>query len=148
LVKLRRQKLSKAKALIRKDMKLKVLLPTEVLIDEEVTKVVAEAEDGSFCLLPRHVDTVAALVPGLLSFVTGRGREEFLALDGGILMKCGPEVLVSTRNAVLGPELGQLKQTVEERFRVLDERERSTLTALAKLEADLVRRFIELQERS
>ncbi len=50
-------------------MKLKILLPTEIMLDEEVTKVTAEAGNGSFCLLPRHIDFVAALVPGLLSFV-------------------------------------------------------------------------------
>ena len=47
-------------------MKLKVLLPTEIFINEEVEKVVAEADNGYFCLLPRHVDFVSALVPGLL----------------------------------------------------------------------------------
>ena len=40
-------------------MRLKVLLPTPVLEDEEVAKVVAGAENGSFCLLPRHVDFAA-----------------------------------------------------------------------------------------
>ena len=127
-------------------MKLKVLLPTEVLIDEEVTKVIAEAENGSFCLLPRHIDFVAALVPGLLSFESSKGREEFLALDQGILIKCGPEVLVSTRNAVRGPDLGMLKQTVEENFRVLDEREKMARSAFAKLEANFIRRFMELEK--
>jgi F-type H+-transporting ATPase subunit beta len=47
-------------------MKLMVLLPGEVFMEEEVEKVIAEARNGSFCLLPRHVDFVAALVPGLL----------------------------------------------------------------------------------
>ena len=127
-------------------MKLKVLVPTEVLIDEEVTKVVAEAENGSFCLLPRHIDFVAALVPGLLCFESLKGREEFMALDQGILIKCGQEVLVSTRNAVRGPDLGTLKQTVEESFRVLDDREKMARSAFAKLEANFVRRFMELEK--
>jgi F-type H+-transporting ATPase subunit epsilon len=127
-------------------MKLKVLLPTEVLIYKEVTKVVAEAENGSFCLLPRHIDFVAALVPGLLSFESVKGEEEFLALDQGILIKCGPEVLVSTRDAVLGRDLGTLKQTVEESFRVLDDREKIARSAFAKLEANFIRRFMELEE--
>ena len=55
-------------------MRLKVLLPTKILIDEEVTKVVAEAEDGSFCILPRHIDFVSALVPGIFSFTSGEDR--------------------------------------------------------------------------
>ena len=128
-------------------MRLKVLLPTEILIDEAVKKIVAEAENGSFCLLPRHIDFVAALVPGLLSFVSAEDQEEFLAVDEGILVKCGSQVTVSTRNAVLGPDLGTLKQTIEEQFQVLDERERMARSAVVKLEADFVRRFIDMEKQ-
>jgi F-type H+-transporting ATPase subunit epsilon len=127
-------------------VRLKVLLPIKILIDEEVVKVIAEAENGSFCLLPRHVDFVAALVPGLLSFTTVDQKEEFLALDEGILVKRGPEVLVSTRNAVLGPDLGVLRQMVRKQYQELDEHEKVVQAAMARLEADLVRRFIELGE--
>ena len=70
-------------------MKLKVVLPSGVLLDQEVVKVVAEAENGSFCLLPRHVDFVAALVPGILAFTPAQGDEAFLATDEGVLVKCG-----------------------------------------------------------
>ena len=126
-------------------MKLKVLLPAEVLIEEDVTKVMAEAHNGFFCLLPRHVDFVAALVPGILSYETGSGHEVFLAVDEGILIKCGQEVLVSTRNAVRGPDLGQLKHTVVEKFEALDQREKSARSAMTKIEAGFVRRFLEIQ---
>lgn len=126
-------------------MKLKVLLPTQVFLEEETTKIIAEAENGSFCLLPRHVDFVAALVPGILSFLKQPGgEEEVLAVDEGILVKCGPEVLVSTRNAVRGPDLGKLRETVEERFLTLDERERQVRSALAHLEAIFIRRFLRI----
>jgi F-type H+-transporting ATPase subunit epsilon len=127
-------------------MRLKVLLPTEVLIDQEVVKVIAEAGNGFFCLLPRHIDFVAALAPGLFSFVPVEGSEKFLAVDEGVLVKCGQQVLVSTRNAIQGPDLGRLKQSIEAQFRLLDERERTVRSALAKLEADFVRRFIELEK--
>jgi len=126
-------------------MNLKVLLPTGVLVQEDVAKVTAEAHNGSFCLLPKHVDFAAALVPGILSFETAGGREAFLAVDEGILIKCGEEVLVSTRNAVRGPDLGQLKRTVEERFKVLDDREKTARSAMVKIEAGFVRRFLEIQ---
>ena len=128
-------------------MKLKVVLPTGTLIDQEVTKITAEAENGSFCLLPHHIDFVAALVPGLLSFENERGEEKFLAIDEGVLVKCGAEVMVSSRNAVRGSALGELKQAVEQQFRVLDERENQARSVLAKLEADLVSRFVRLGEK-
>jgi len=126
-------------------MNLKVLLPAEVLVKEDVAKVTAEAHNGSFCLLPKHVDFVAALVPGILSFQTAGGREAFVAVDEGILVKCGDEVMVSTRNAMRGPDLGQLRRTLEERFKVLDDREKTARSAMVKIEAGFVRRFLEIQ---
>jgi F-type H+-transporting ATPase subunit epsilon len=124
-------------------MKMKVLLPTRVLIDQEVIKIVAEAENGSFCILPRHIDFVASLVPGIMTFESNQ-EEEFLAVDEGVLVKWGQDVMVSTRNAVRSKDLGILQQTVEEQFKNLDEREKKTRSILAKLEADFARRFLEL----
>lgn len=128
-------------------MQLKVFLPTEVLIDEEAIKIVAEAENGSFCLLPRHVDFLAVLVPGLFSFVTPQNVEQFLAVDEGILIKCRHEVLVSTRNAVRGPDLGSLERTAKKRFLALEDREKTARNAFAKLEVNFIRRFMELEGR-
>jgi F-type H+-transporting ATPase subunit epsilon len=125
-------------------MRLKVLLPTEILIDREVRKVTAEAANGSFCLLPRHIDFVAGLVPGILIFETSEGKDEFIGLDEGILVKAGGEVLVSTPRAIRGPELGTLWERINSDFKNLDEREKKARSAAARIEADLVRRFMEL----
>ena len=129
-------------------MRLKVLLPTRVLLDEEVKKVVAEATNGSFGMLPRHIDFVAPLVPGLLSFVDAGGEEQFLAVDEGMLVKHGTEVLVSTRQAVRGADLGTLRETIDQEFRQLEDREKLTRTALARIESQIVRRFMELSRGS
>ncbi len=129
-------------------MRLIILLPTGTLVDQQVAKVTAEAENGSFCLLPRHIDFLTALSPGLLSFETEAGAEEFLAVDEGILVKCGSEVKVSTRDAVRGVPLGQLRQAVKERFQALDERERQAREVLARMEADVVVRFIRMGEKN
>jgi len=129
-------------------MQLKVLLPTEILLDEAVRKVTAEAANGSFCLLPKHIDFVAALVPGLLSFETEKeGREVFLAVAEGVLVKSGQEVLVSVRNAARGGDLGEMRQIVEEKFKILDDKEKTARTAMARIEAGFVRRFLEVQKR-
>ncbi|MDT8321747.1 MAG: F0F1 ATP synthase subunit epsilon [Xanthomonadales bacterium] len=127
-------------------MNLQLLLPTEVLVDDKVIKVIAEAEDGEFCLLPRHIDFVAALVPGVLSFWTEGGQERYAAIDEGVLVKCGREVSVSTLNAVCGDDLVHLQDLVEDYFLDLSEHERKARTALARLEAGTLRAFRELQE--
>jgi F-type H+-transporting ATPase subunit epsilon len=95
--------------------------------------------------MPQHVDFTTALVPGVMSFTTPAGRDEYLALDVGTLVKKGNEVLVSTRNAFRGPELGHLKEVVIRQFEEIDEREKKARAAAAKLEVDLLRRFMELR---
>ena len=126
-------------------MRLKILLPAEVFLDEEVTKVVAEAENGFFCLMPQHVDFTTALVPGVFCYTTAEGEDAYLAIDIGTLVKKGSDILVSTRSAFRGPQLGHLKEVVVAQFREIDEREKKARSAAAKLEVDLLRRFMELK---
>jgi F-type H+-transporting ATPase subunit epsilon len=126
-------------------MKLKVLLPAEIFLTEEVTKVVAEAENGFFCLMSQHVDFTTALVPSVFSFTTPNGEDHYCAVDIGTLVKKGAEILVSTRSAFRGAELGQLKEVVIAQFKEIDEREKKARTASARLEVDLLRRFMELR---
>jgi F-type H+-transporting ATPase subunit epsilon len=125
-------------------MKLKVLLPNQILVDQSVTKIIAEGVNGSFCLLPRHIDLVTALVPGVLSFTLTSGKERFMAIDEGILIKCQQEVLVSTLNAVKSDDLETLKQAIENQFYILDEQEKATRSALTKFEANIIRHFQEM----
>ena len=107
----------------------------------------AEAPNGQFCLLPRHIDLVSVLVPGLLAYVkAGTEVEEFLGVAEGLLVKCGSEVLVATINAVRGPNLGQLREIVTRQFKTLSDREKQARSALAHLEANFIRRFLKMQD--
>ena len=126
-------------------MRLWVLAPTRVVVDEQALKVVAEAADGMFCLLPRHVDFAAALVPGILYFSDGEGRSRYVAVDEGILVKRGPVVFVSCYEAVAGGELGELQQLVSARYLELDEEQRVGRSTLARLEAGALRGIFELE---
>ncbi|MEH1853121.1 MAG: F0F1 ATP synthase subunit epsilon [Nostoc sp.] len=128
------------------EMRLKVVLPTKILMETAAIKVIAEAENGIFCLLPRHIDFVATLIPSLLSFVPPQGQEQFLAIDQGILIKYGDEITVATQNAVPGGDLEILRKTVEEEFHLIDEREKTARSVLENLEINTIRHFIELGE--
>jgi F-type H+-transporting ATPase subunit epsilon len=130
-------------------MRLTVRMPTEIFMQEEVTKIKAEALNGWFGMLPRHIDFVTALVPGVLAFTpAGTNAEQYLAIEQGILVKCGPEVSVSTRAAVRGTDLEQLKREVRERFETEEERQKETFAFEVKLEADLVRGLLELEKHA
>ena len=123
-------------------MNLKVLLPFQIFAEESgVTRIVAETPDGSFGLLPHRLDCVAALAPGILTYETQADGEVFVAVDEGVLVKTGPDVLVSVRRALSGTDLGQLREAVEKEFLTLDAHEESTRTVMAKLETGFLRRF-------
>jgi len=127
-------------------MHLKVLLPFRVFADKtNVSRIVAETREGSFGLLPHRLDCAAALVPGILIFETETEGEVCVAVDEGVLVKTGVEVLVSVRNAIGGTDLGQLREAVEREFLDLDEREQNVRSVMAKLESGFIRRLAEFQ---
>jgi F-type H+-transporting ATPase subunit epsilon len=130
-------------------MQLKVFIPACLFIEQDnVTRLVAETPHGSFGILPHRLDCVAALKPGILLFETTTAGETFLAVDEGVLVKTGDQVLISVRNAVGGADLGNLRQTVEREFLTLDERAKRVRTALAKLESDFAHRLLELSRHA
>jgi F-type H+-transporting ATPase subunit epsilon len=125
-------------------MHLKILLPFEVFADKTgVSRVVAETREGSFGLLPHRLDCVAALAPGILTYQIEAEAEVYLAVDEGVLVKTGPDVLVSVRNAIAGADLGQLHAAVEREFLHLNEREQSVRSVMAKMESDFISRLAE-----
>jgi F-type H+-transporting ATPase subunit epsilon len=129
-------------------MTLKVLLPFEVFADERgVARIVVETAQGSFGLLPQRLDCVAALVPGILSFETASKGEVFLALDEGVLVKTGPDVLISARRALRGADLSRLRDTVEQEFLTLDAQEEALRTVMNRLESGFMRRFASMRDR-
>lgn len=127
-------------------MRLRIVLPDRLRLDAEVRRIVAEAPDGAFGLLPNHIDFVSALAPGILVYEDPEGREHYAGIQAGTLVKIGDEVRVATANAVLGDDLESLQRRARDVFREAEERERAARSALARLEAQMVRRFLELEQ--
>jgi len=124
-------------------MNLRVLLPFQVFADKSgVSRIVAETRAGSLGLLPRRLDCVAALAPGILTYETEAEGEVYVAVDEGVLVKTGADVLVSVRQAIGGTDLGQLREAVEQEFLTLNEHEQSVRSVLAKMESDFIRRMV------
>jgi F-type H+-transporting ATPase subunit epsilon len=125
-------------------MQLKVLLPSGILFDkDDVERIVAETSKGSFGILPRRRDCVAALAPGILTYQESNGAPAYLAVDKGVLVKTSAQVLVSVRRAVQGNDLGQLHAAVKRQFLALNDQERKVREALMKLESTFAGRLAE-----
>ncbi len=129
-------------------LQFRLIQPTGVLLDVTARRVLAESLEGSFAVLPRHIDGVAALAVGILQIDTltrpadgesGGSTRLYAAIDGGLLVKCAAEVTVSTPQASVGESLGAMADVVGEQFRERDEQERLTRSALARLEAGTLR---------
>lgn len=127
-------------------MTLKVLVPFEVFaVHGGVLRIVAETREGSFGLLPRRRDCSAVLAPGILLCETEAEGEIVMAVDEGVLIKTGPDVIVSVRRAISGSSLERLRQSVSEEFLTLSEQEQSVRSVMAKLETGFMRRLASFQ---
>ena len=123
-------------------MRLRLLLPFQVFFDKtEVLRIVAETREGSFGLLPRRRDCVAALVPGILRYQSAAEGEVFVAVDEGVLVKTGDEVQVSVRRASRGTDLASLRDAVRRDYLTLDALALAARAATQKLESGFVGRF-------
>ena len=129
-------------------MNLKILLPFQIFANlKGIKRIVAETFQGSFGLLPQRLDCTAALAPGILMYETETGNVVYLAIDEGILVKAGFDVLVSVRNAIGGAALGNLHKMVEQEFKSIDEQEKKVRSVMAKLELGFIRRFEEFRQK-
>lgn len=123
-------------------MNLKILLPYKIFADiNDVSSVVMETSAGSYGLLPQRLDCVAALVPGILTYKTKNGKITYVAVDEGVMVKAGADVLVSVRNAVGGADLGKLGELIKNDFSNQDEKDREAKTVIAKLERGFIYSF-------
>ena len=128
-------------------MQLKILLPFQVFAEKTgVSRIVAETHEGSFGILPHRLDCVAALAPGILTYETESDGDVFVAVDEGVLVKTGAEVLVSVRRALVGTDLGKLQDVVKQEFLALDEDEQNIRSVMAKLETGFLHRFASFQK--
>lgn len=126
-------------------MTLKVLLPYGVFTAQSgVARIVAETREGSCGVLPRRRDCIAALAPGILVYQCEGRPEVYAALDEGVLVKAGPEVLISVRNAVAGEDLAQLRAAVTSEFRRLDADEQRLRAELHRIESGFISRVAAL----
>ena len=125
-------------------MNLKILLPFQIFAQKTgVSRIVTETREGSFGLLPHRLDCVAALAPGILIYERETEGEVYVAVDQGVLVKTGMDVLVSVRNAIAGTDLGQLHEAVKREFLNLNEQEQSVRSVTARMESDFIRRVAE-----
>ena len=127
-------------------LRLKIILPYGMFLDlDDIESINVETTKGYFGILPHRLDAVAALLPGVLTYRTADGIENYIAVDEGLLVKEGKTVSVSVRNAAGGTDLGKLHLKVQTEFIQLNVQEKQIRQDLARLESGFIRHFRQLQ---
>ena len=126
-------------------MDLKILLPFKVFADvKNVEEVIIETSEGSYGFLPQRLDCVAAVVPGILTYKSAKNDVNYVAVDTGLMVKAGDQVLVSVRNAVGGSDLGKLGGLIQKDFTTQQENEKEAISVVSKLERGFIYSFDKL----
>jgi len=125
-------------------MKLRVLTPTEVVMEQEVRHVTVEDPTGSLGIRPGHAPMVTPLVRGILTARDEEGHERYAALNGGVLLVAGDEVQIVSRQAVAGDDLSHLEATVLARFQQEADQDKTNQVAFEKMRIMFMRRLLEM----
>ncbi|HVF52926.1 MAG TPA: ATP synthase F1 subunit epsilon [Actinomycetota bacterium] len=70
-------------------MKVSIVSPEKKVWQGEAELVIARSPEGEFGIMKGHIPFLAALVPGLVTIVSGATREAF-QVSGGFLEASGP----------------------------------------------------------
>lgn len=123
-------------------MRLRIVTPLSVVVDEEAESLRAEDASGSFGIRPNHAQFLTALAVSILSWRTAE-RERFCALRGGVLTVTGGSIVaIATREAVVGDDLATLDAEVLTRFQTDADQERVEHVETMRLQMHAIRQMI------
>lgn len=124
-------------------MRLRIVTPLVVVVDEDALAVRAEDASGSFGILPGHADFLTHLAISVVGWKRNDGSRRYCAVRRGMLSVSGGEsVAVATREAIVGDDLATLDSSVLKRFRADTEQERSERFESLQLQINAVRRIV------
>jgi F-type H+-transporting ATPase subunit epsilon len=124
-------------------IKLRVVTPSRLLLDEEVDEVTAPGELGEFGVLPNHISFLSTLVPGEMSYKQGASRH-VLAVSGGYAEVLDNVMTVLAPAAEFASEIDlsraqRAKDRAEKQMAELNREEKDWELADAALQRALVR---------
>jgi F-type H+-transporting ATPase subunit epsilon len=123
-------------------MRLRIVTPLSVVVDEEADSLRAQDASGSFGIQPGHAPFLTALAVSILRWKND-GTQRFCALRGGVLTVTGSTtVAISTRAAVVGDDLATLDAEALTRFQSEADEERVEHVETLRLQMNAVRQMI------
>lgn len=123
-------------------MRLRIVTPLSVVVDEDIDSLRAEDASGSFGILSGHAPFLTALAVSIVSWRKDE-RERFCAVRGGVITVGGEvAVAIATREAVAGDDLATLDTQVLAGFLSAADQERTEHVESVRLQLNAIRRMI------
>jgi len=131
-------------------IKLRVVTPSRLLLDEEVDEVTGPGALGEFGVLPNHIAFLTLLEPGEMSYKQGTAKR-YLAVSGGYAEVLDNVMTVLAPAAEFAAEIDtaraqQAKERAEKQVRELSHGEKDFDIAEAALRRALVRLQVAAKE--
>jgi F-type H+-transporting ATPase subunit epsilon len=124
-------------------IRLRIVTPTRLLLDEEVDEVTAPGAMGEFGVLPNHIAFLTLLVPGEMSYKQGMTKR-YLAVSDGYAEVLNNVMTVLTSAAEFAKEIDtsraqRAKERAETRIAKLSPEDKDFAIAEVALHRALVR---------
>lgn len=127
-----------------KKLKLKIITPEKVLLEEEIAQVSVSTALGQVTILPNHLPMVAQLSPGEIIVKKDGQTEDLMAVSGGLLEVLPDQVVILADTAERAQDIDETRaeaarQQAEEilKTKITDAKQFALFTA--KIEKELAR---------
>jgi F-type H+-transporting ATPase subunit epsilon len=127
---------------------LEILAPDQVILRAQVLSVQAADASGRFGLWTGHEDFLTVLAPCLVRFRLENDKEEYAAIDGGVLLLEGGRISIVTRDAVISDQLDKVADAALAMIAARKEKEHAARSGFSELETTLVRELRKAVQRS
>lgn len=125
-------------------MRLEIVTPEGTVYSGDVDLVTLPASEGQLGVLPHHVRLMTRLVPGEM-LIRKNGREEYVALGGGIVEITGSRVAIATDMAIAAANIDEAKAEEARQRAAARLREKISSEEVASVNAALARSLTQLR---
>ena len=124
-----------------------ILVPDGIVAQERIASLEAADASGRFGIWPHHEPLFTVLAPCVLVYRLGSGKEQYAAVDGGVLLVEAGRASIVSREALTSSRLDDVADKARALLAARRAQERSTSSAFAELEASLARQLGQLERK-
>ena len=129
-------------------LNLRIYTPEKLALEEEILKITVNGEEGSFTILPKHVDYISSFNDCIIYYTDKSNNIRFIAINQWILTKIGRNIEISTFHIITGNTLQELKDNMNEISKKSDEldiKEKQLNQNLKQIEFNLFKKIMEFK---